>query len=102
MRRHRTGPTPEHYPHSLINDHRLGFSAKGVLLDLLARDDNPSLNDLIAEGRKRGQGETRQALARWIQELEEAGYLTRHPHTPDTAPVATDVYDTSQKVEAHR
>lgn len=97
MRRHRTGPTPEHYPNVMLQDPRLGLSAKGVLLDLLAREDNPTLNTLIAEADARSQGETRADYLEWLSELEKAGYLDRDPNTSDNAPVATDVYDTSQK-----
>ena len=97
MRRHRTGPTPEHYPTALLHDHRVSYSAMGLLLNLLARDDTPTFNDLATEGEKRGQGEAREDFAEWVRELEDAGYLVRGPDAGDDSPVATDVYDTPQK-----
>ncbi|MET9712567.1 hypothetical protein [Nocardiopsis alba] len=97
MRRHRTGPTPEHYPTAMIHDPNLGLSPKGVLLDLLAREDNPTLATLTAEGHARGQGETSAHFRKWLGELEKAGYLNRDPDATDDDPVATDVYDTAQR-----
>ncbi|MFC7328151.1 hypothetical protein [Marinactinospora rubrisoli] len=97
MRRHRTGPTDEHYPHAMIDDSRVSLGGLGLLLNLLAREDVPSFNDLVAEGEKRGQGEGRVELTEWVRELEDAGYIVRGPNTTDDDPVATDVYDTSQK-----
>lgn len=42
MRRHRTGPTNEHYPNAILNDTRLSLSAKDLLLNLFAREDEPT------------------------------------------------------------
>lgn len=97
MRRHRTGPTPEHYPNAMIHDPNLSLSAKGVLLNLLAREDDPSLNTLTGEARARGKGETSGHCRKWLGELEKAGYLVRNPDATDDEPVATDVYDTAQR-----
>ncbi len=97
MRRHRTGPTNQHYPNAMLQDHRLSFSARGVLLNLLARKDNPTLDTLTAEADARSQGETRADYLEWLGELEKAGYLKRDPDASDDDPVATDVYDTAQR-----
>lgn len=97
MQRHRTGPTNEHYPNALVHDLSIGLSAKGLLLNLLARQDAPTLNTLTDEGQARGQGETSSHIHKWLTHLEEAGYLVRDPDATDDDPVATDVYDTAQK-----
>lgn len=97
MRRDRTGPTNEHYPNAILQDPNLGLSAKGLLLDLLARQDAPSLNTLTDEGHARGQGETSAHIHKWLTQLEEAGYLVRDPEAFGDDPVATDIYDTAQK-----
>lgn len=97
MRRHRTGPTDEHYPNTMVQDLSIGLSPKGLLLDLLAREDNPSLNTLTDEGHARGKGETSAHFRKWLGELEKAGYLVRDPNASDDDPVATDVYDTAQR-----
>lgn len=97
MRRHRTGPTKQHYPRSTFQDRRLSFDARGVLLDLLDREDDPTLNTLLEEARARGGKETRADHLQWLSQLEENGYIERDPNATDDDPVATDVYDTRQR-----
>lgn len=97
MRRHRTGPTPEHYPTATLQDPDIEFDVRGLLISLLAREDSPSLNTLVAESKQRGHNETRNDFKRMLNQLAHHGYINRDPFVADDDPVAIDVYDTPQK-----
>ncbi|MDT0302877.1 hypothetical protein [Streptomonospora wellingtoniae] len=97
MRRHRTGPTPEHYPNATLQDTNIDLGSKGLLLNLLAREDAPSLNILVAESKQHGHNVPRSEFEEMLDQLASHGYVDRDPFAEDDDPVATDVYDVRQR-----
>jgi len=77
----------------ILNDHRLSWSARGMLAHLLSKPDHWSVNvqALINEtgGSKRSSG--RDAVYRTLEELGEAGYIVRKRLADGS--VVTTVYE---------
>jgi len=87
---------------TVYRDANLSYAARGLLMDLLARedsDDNPNVLELQEEGRAaRGNSEGRGTIRRLLLELEEAGYLIRRKRRVDGGRYGghLEVYDTPQ------
>jgi len=93
-------------PISLLRDQTLSWAARGLLLDLLARetgDPNPTITGLREEARSEsaGRSEGKTTISNLLKELERHGYLLRR-HTLYGAArddSTFEVYDTPQEFE---
>lgn len=102
MRVHRSSGNTVSLAATVYRDANLSYAARGLLLDLLARedsDDNPNVLELQEEGRAaRSNAEGRGTIRRLLTELEEAGYLIRRKRRVDGGRYGghLEVYDTPQ------
>lgn len=85
MRVHRSNNTENvSIPLSVIRDQNLTWAARGLLLDLLARETgepNPTIIGLREEARSEGRkSEGTTVISNLLKELEKHGYLIRR-HT---------------------
>lgn len=108
MRVHRATPTGDvtRLPIAMLQDERLTFLARGVLIDLLTREDGEDVNaeEIYQEARK-GRGakaEGRQAIRAAFAELERFGYLVRRrvQNTNGRWVTLMEVYDDPRLREA--
>jgi hypothetical protein len=102
MRVHRSSDDTISLAATVYRDGNLSWMARGLLLDLLAREDseeNPNVIDLQEEARgDRPNAEGRGAIRRALAELEEAGYLIRRRRRVNGGRYGghLEVYDTPQ------
>lgn len=87
-------------PNALLQDQRLSYAARGVLAELLSRDDGHALTseDLwqAAQQHRSDRAEGRRAIRSALAELETAGYLVRRKTQGQRGrwETRTDMYDT--------
>lgn len=101
MRVHRSAPTGDvtQLPIAMIQDERLTFFARGLLIELLTGDDTQDLNsEEICQRARKGRGsraEGRRAIRAALAELEQLGYLVRRrvQDTNGRFITLTEVYD---------
>jgi hypothetical protein len=77
----------------ILNDPRLSWAARGMLVHLLSKPDHWSVNvhALINETQASARGSGRDAVYRTLDELGEAGYIVRKRHANGS--VITTVYE---------